>query len=80
MRIGVWSLLVLVFSLGCTAPSATTVTHTPSEPAAESTEPEMPKVGAQAPDFALTTVDGKTVALAEAVARGPVVLVFGSFT
>jgi hypothetical protein len=78
MRIGVWSLLVL--SLGCAAPTAPTPTATPTEPAEEAAEPEMPKVGAQAPDFALTTVDGKTVELAEAVARGPVVLVFGSFT
>jgi hypothetical protein len=39
-----------------------------------------PRVGERAPDFALTDVEGKTVKLAEAIARGPVVLVWGSFT
>ena len=77
MRIGVTSLLAL--SIGCAAPT-TTATHAPAEPVVNRAEPEMPEVGAQAPDFALTTIDGKTVALADAVARGPVVLVFGSFT
>ena len=39
-----------------------------------------PKVGDRAPDFALRDVDGATVRLSDATARGPVVLVFGSFT
>ena len=39
-----------------------------------------PEVGDRAPDFALRDVDGTTVRLSDATARGPVVLVFGSFT
>ena len=39
-----------------------------------------PRVGDVAPAFALQDLDGKTVTLSDATARGPVVLVFGSFT
>src|SRR5690349_14679654 len=39
-----------------------------------------PAPGDVAPPFELATLDGKTVRLADAVARGPVVLVFGSFS
>jgi hypothetical protein len=34
-----------------------------------------PTVGDKAPDFALTTVEGKSVRLSEAISQGPVVLV-----
>ena len=46
----------------------------------ETFEATAPKAGDLAPDFALADVDGRTVTLSEATARGPVVLVFGSFT
>lgn len=39
-----------------------------------------PKVGDPAPGFELKTLDGTAVSLAEATARGHVVLVFGSFS
>ncbi len=39
-----------------------------------------PKVGDSAPSFELKTLDGTAVSLAEATARGHVVLVFGSFS
>ena len=39
-----------------------------------------PSVGEVAPAFALRDLDGATVRLSDATARGPVVLVFGSFT
>ena len=41
----------------------------------------FPKLGEHAPDFELTTLDGKsTVRLSSFRGRKPVVLVFGSFT
>ncbi len=39
-----------------------------------------PKVGDAAPGFELRDLDGATVRLSDATARGPVVLVFGSFS
>jgi hypothetical protein len=39
-----------------------------------------PRVGEQAPGFSLHTADGGTVRLSDACRRGPVVLVFGSFS
>ncbi|HTJ46542.1 MAG TPA: hypothetical protein VL463_30760 [Kofleriaceae bacterium] len=39
-----------------------------------------PKVGEQAPAFELRDLDGATVRLSDATARGPVVIVFGSFS
>lgn len=39
-----------------------------------------PKAGELAPPFELTDTDGALVKLSDATARGPVVLVFGSFT
>ena len=39
-----------------------------------------PPIGAVIPELALTSLDGKAMPLAEARARGPVVLVFGSYT
>lgn len=39
-----------------------------------------PKVGDPAPAFELRDLDGATVRLSDATARGPVVIVFGSFT
>ncbi len=39
-----------------------------------------PRVGETAPPFALNDLDGKTVALADATAKGPVVVVSGSFS
>ena len=46
----------------------------------EAFDTSAPKPGELAPDFTLADADGKTVELSEAVARGPVVLVWGSFT
>ena len=44
-------------------------------------EPHAPKVGAMAPDFELRDVNGENpVRLADSIQRGPVALVFGSFT
>jgi len=40
------------------------------------TEPASVSVGMSAPAFALPAQDGHTVALADALARGPVVLIF----
>jgi AhpC/TSA family len=39
-----------------------------------------PKPGDMAPAFELTDTAGASVKLSDAVARGPVVIVFGSFT
>lgn len=39
-----------------------------------------PRVGDEAPDFNLRTAEGVRVRLSEAVGKGPVVLVFGSFS
>jgi hypothetical protein len=39
-----------------------------------------PRAGEVAPGFALTDVDGRPFELSGATARGPVVLVWGSFT
>jgi hypothetical protein len=39
-----------------------------------------PRVGELAPAFELRDLDGATVRLSDATARGPVVLVFGSFS
>ena len=39
-----------------------------------------PKIGDPAPGFELRDLDGATVRLSDATARGPVVIVFGSFT
>lgn len=81
MRIGVSALVVL--SVACHAPvTTTTATPTPvtSTSATPEAEPAMPRVGDVAPDFQLTTLEGTSVALKDAVAKGPVVLVFGSFT
>jgi hypothetical protein len=39
-----------------------------------------PRVGDPAPGFELRDLDGATVRLSDATARGPVVLVFGSFS
>jgi hypothetical protein len=42
---------------------------------------EGPRIGQPAPDFTLTTVDGKkTVHLADHLGKKPVILIFGSFT
>ena len=73
---------VVLFALACNVPAATptrTETETP-QPPAQAAEPGLPQLGTSAPSFSLTTLDGTTVALADAVAKGPVVLVFGSFT
>ena len=46
----------------------------------ETFETTAPRPGDVAPDFALVDTEGQTVELSDATARGPVVLVFGSFT
>jgi hypothetical protein len=40
----------------------------------------IPKAGEMAPDFTLKTLDGDTFTLSEAIADGPVVIEFGSYT
>ncbi|MFC1559438.1 hypothetical protein ACFL39_02495 [Gemmatimonadota bacterium] len=39
-----------------------------------------PKTGEMAPDFTLKTLDDETFTLSEAIANGPVVIEFGSYT
>ena len=39
-----------------------------------------PRIGETAPEVALRTVAGETVRIADVAERGPVVLVFGSFS
>ena len=39
-----------------------------------------PRVGQQAPDFEATLLDGLTVRLVDIIAKGPVVIEFGSIT
>jgi len=39
-----------------------------------------PKKGQKAPDFTLTTVDGKSITLSNYIGKKPVVLEFGSYT
>lgn len=68
----------VLLALAC-QPRADERASTP--PAARETEvPSFPRVGDVAPDFVLFTSTGERVALADATALGPVVLVFGSFT
>lgn len=79
MRIAV---SVVLLALACNVPAATPTapeTKTP-QPPAQAAEPGLPLVGTLAPSFSLGTLDGTTVTLEEAIAKGPVVLVFGSFT
>jgi hypothetical protein len=68
--------LLILLALGC-RPRADEPT---SPPPSSTPAPALPQVGARAPDFVLRSIDGETVALADALAQGPVVLVFGSFT
>ena len=39
-----------------------------------------PRVGEAAPDFELAAIDGRRVRLKDELRRGPVVVIFGSFT
>ena len=39
-------------------------------------DPRLPDIGSQAPQFSAPASDGKTYSLAELTARGPVVLIF----
>ncbi|MCA9032983.1 MAG: deiodinase family protein, partial [Planctomycetaceae bacterium] len=39
-----------------------------------------PELGAQAPDFTLTSLSGETVTLSKEIGKKPVVLIFGNFT
>jgi cytochrome oxidase Cu insertion factor (SCO1/SenC/PrrC family) len=68
----------IVVLASCSAPATT-----PAKPAGspfESFATTAPMIGGPAPDFTLTDSDGARVRLSEATARGPVVLVWGSFT
>ncbi len=40
----------------------------------------IPRTGEMAPDFTLKTLENETFTLREAIARGPVVIEFGSYT
>lgn len=40
------------------------------------TEPQLPAVGARAPEFSAPASDGSTLSLPELLARGPTVLFF----
>ena len=77
------SVLALALVVGCTesdapafAPEPVAEVPTPAAPNAEAAVGTALSVGAQAPDFALPTAHGGTVRLGEALAEGPVVLVF----
>ena len=54
--------------------------HPPAAGAADDFASMAPRQGDAAPDFALRDLDGATVRLSDRAARGPVVLVFGSFS
>ena len=59
--------------------------HDPSPPAAGGSPFDRfaatsPVVGDRAPDFDLAAIDGRRVRLADELRRGPVVVIFGSFT
>lgn len=65
------------------APASTTTPVATAEPApttTESSEQKFPAKGEPAPAFSLTAIDGSKITLAEAHAKGPVVVVFASFT
>lgn len=73
----------------CSSSSSSSSPPAPVETGSAATRPKspfetfdttFPKVGDQAPDFTLTDSAGKQLKLSEATARGPVVLVWGSFT
>lgn len=78
-------LALIALLLGCAArppsapaPAAPTAKRPPGP--FETFAETSPRVGEVAPAFALTDLDGQVVTLAEVVARGPVVLVSGSFS
>ena len=76
-------LVVLAALLGCSGPAAVAPQHSPAAAGGSPFErfaTMTPKVGDLAPSFDLIDANGGHVTLAEAVARGPVVLVWGSFT
>lgn len=72
-------LLVLAAVLGCSSSTATKPAPSGGSPF-ERFATMTPKVGELAPDFDLIAADGGHVKLSDAVARGPVVLVWGSFS
>ena len=71
-----FAVLVVVAACSSSAKQAPPAAGSPFERFATAT----PKVGELAPAFELADANGTRVKLADAVARGPVVLVWGSFT
>jgi hypothetical protein len=71
-------LLLMFVVAGCRKDEAAEAA--PASDAGAAVEPTMPEVGLPAPAFALTDTDGTLLDLQQACERGPVVLVFGSFT
>ena len=68
-----------VFACGATSPPAPATRTARSSPF-EAFATTSPRPGEPAPGFELRDLDGNVVKLVEATARGPVVLVWGSFT
>jgi hypothetical protein len=78
-------ILLLTVVAACTSRRPASEVGTDAAPARrgspfETFDADAPRVGDVAPAFELQDLDGKRVSLASAVARGPVVLVFGSFS
>ena len=66
---------ILAFAFACGSSSQQQAPAAPDDFASMA-----PHVGEPAPDFALRDLDGASVRLSDRAARGPVVLVFGSFS
>ena len=73
---------LLLFAVACRLPSIEpSSAPTPAGSASTSpSAPAFPEPNTRAPDFTLVAADGTSTALADLVSRGPVVIVFGSFT
>lgn len=68
------SFVALIAAAGCASKSTATATGTPE--AADAASTGAPEVGDRVQMFDLPSHDGERVALADALAQGPVVLVF----
>ena len=72
--------VVLLIAIGCSSSHDPAPAPTPPSSPFAVFDTAAPRVGELAPDFTLADPDGRVVKLGDAVARGPVVLVWGSFT
>jgi hypothetical protein len=71
---------LLALAIGCSSSHDAPPTQPPPASPFEAFDTMSPHPGELAPDFTLADADGHAVKLSEAVTRGPVVLVWGSFT